>query len=165
VRALRRPSGIALDAAEGGDGKFARYGDRGVPAAFGPLGCLCAGLDEEELGVLGDAIDAHPAQGHIPIAILSKAEMLKPLRGALEGLAQRDCVIPAAPVQLSSPLIVFSGMEQATIRGVMTELVAARSRGSIPASVIFALAVPNAMDKPLSQIHEEAIGDQRANQR
>lgn len=150
-----------------GDGKFVQYGQsEAVPAAFGPLGCLAAGLSEDELGLLGDVIDARPEQagGRVPIVVLSQADFREPLRRALEGdLAERDCILPAAPAQVASPLILFSGLEQRALQAIVRVLVQARAAGSLPQSVAFAVAVPAALDKPIARIYREVATDQRAN--
>lgn len=150
-----------------GNGKFVQYGQsEAVPAAFGPLGCLAAGLSEDELGLLGDVIDARPEQagGRVPIVVLSQADFRQPLRRALEGdLAERDCILPAAPAQVASPLILFSGLEQRTLQAIVRVLVQARAAGSLPQSVAFAVAVPAALDKPIARIYHEVAADQRAN--
>lgn len=146
-------------------GKFVRYGDeqREVPAAFGELGVLTAGLDEEALGTLGDIIDANVQQGLVPIVVLTQAEMRRPLREALKDMLTRDCVIPSTPASVQSPLVLFSGLEQQALRNVVGTLVQARTVGLVPADTVFVCAVPRAMDKNIGTIYDEVIGDQRAN--
>jgi hypothetical protein len=148
-------------------GKFARYGDdeREVPATFGELGVLTAGLDEEALGTLGDIIDANVQQGLVPIVVLTQAEMRQPLREVLKGMLARDCVIPATPASVQSPLVLFSGLEEEALRSVVGTLAQARTAGLVPRDVVFACAVPRAMDKSVGAIYNEVLGDQRANAR
>lgn len=160
-RVSARPCRIT--AAEGA--KFVQFGESEVvPAAFGPLGCLVAGLGEDELGVVGDVVDSFPQDGHVPIVVLSQTDMKEPLRKALVGLAERDCIIPAVPAQVASPLVLFSGLGQQALQGIVAMLVQARNAGSIPKDVAFAVAVPRAVDKTLAQIYREVADDQRANQ-
>ncbi|KAJ1638267.1 hypothetical protein T492DRAFT_946108 [Pavlovales sp. CCMP2436] len=152
------------DDGDGDGGKFARFGSSELaPECFGPPGCLCAGFTEEQLGIVGDAVDAHPGAAHVPIVVLAQTEMGQPLRKALEDMDSRDCVIPASPARVEAPLILFSGLEQARLHGIVATLVQARRAGSLPRDLAFALAVPRALDKRVAQIYEEVVDDQRAN--
>lgn len=166
-RLSRRPCWDVSAGAPDGGGKFVQFGEsEAVPAAFGPLGCLVAGLGEEELGIVGDVIDTFRAESsQVPIVVLSQSDMTEPLRKALVGLAERDCVIPVAPAQVASPFVLLSGLEQQALQGIVAMLVQARDAGSIPKGVAFAVAVPRAMDKTLAQIYREVADDQRANSR
>ena len=105
------------------------------------------------------------ATAHVPIAVLAKGDLRLRLRDVLGQLNERDSVLPDQPSTPKVPLVLLSGFStvatSATVRAVRAlGLTGGQSGEERP---MFAVAVPNALDKPLSVLIDEISGDHLAN--
>ena len=149
-------------------GKFQRHSE--LQPGCAPLGVVCAGFSEDALEALADVVeytlmDADgQATKHVPIAVLDKRDLRRRLRDVLAQLDERDSVLPDQPSTPRAPLVLLSGFSSvatsATVRAVR-EL--GLTGGSDDVRPMFAVAVPNALDKPLAVLIEEIEGDHLAN--
>jgi hypothetical protein len=107
------------DDEEDDDGKFLELGNE-ITKAFGPLGIITAGYDEEHLDLIIDACESAISQvynarvkvalqkdstrvpalqlqapQHLPVAVLGKSDLHVTFGRLLMELEERDCVLPA----------------------------------------------------------------------
>ena len=144
-------------------GKFIRHNEASPGCA--PLGVVTAGFSDDALEALAETIEdvyAGPdgATAQVPIAVLSKADLKLRLRDVLATVAERDSQLPDRPAQPRVPLVLLSGFSttatSATVRALRN---LGLSGGSDDKAPMFAVAVPNALDKTLSRLVEEIEGD------
>jgi len=141
------------------DGKFLQLGLE-ITKPFGPLGLIVAGYNQEKyLDLIIDACERTlDSKQTLFVAILGKSDLGKTFSDITSELESRDCTLPADgdELNLRYPLLLYSGFEipqlQSSIRNI--ELLANR----LPQPMM-AMAVPNAMDKQISQLIEEIEGD------
>ena len=153
-------------------GKFSRHLDL-EPGGF-PLGVLVAGLGDDALEAAAAAIEAvwSGAEGeplkHVPIVALAEGDLGRgvTLRSLLAALGERDSVLPDKAARVTVPLVLLSGFST-----VQTSLAVRRLRAlglvggaSGREPPMFAVAVPNSLDKSLRMLCEEIEGDHRARQ-
>ena len=163
-----RHAAVRLDE---GYGKFKRHAELSPGCA--PLGVLCAGLAEDELETLAQAVegvwtgadgDETAAPRHVPIVVLVQTDLRRRLRDVLAELDERDSVLPVRALSIRNPLVIFSGLNSvelsATLRVVSPALRAQRPPDA--PRPMFATAVPRALDKRLSVLCEEIEGDHAA---
>jgi len=156
-------------------GKFVQQSNLdGVAGAFGPPGIIIGGLGEDELELLGDAVertlmgpDGTPVV-HVPFLVLSLEEVAEGtrLKDLLQVMSERDCVIPERSPSLSVPLVLMSGLTPVQVSGCVKAIIASGIKGGIlglEATPMCAIAVPKAMDKTMGQLIEELCGDHMAN--
>ena len=150
-------------------GEFLRHKD--LEPGGAPLGVVCAGFSDDALEALAGTIeetlmDADGQTAHVPIAVLDRSDLRRRLRDILAQLDERDSVLPNQPSNPRAPLILLSGFStvatSATVRAVRA---LGLTGGSKDVSPMFAVAVPKALDKPLSVLIEEIEGDHLANQK
>ena len=148
-------------------GKFVRHSE--LEPGCAPLGVVTAGLADDELEALAEAIEGvyegpDGQFAHVPIAVLSKSDLRLRLRDVLAQLSARDSVIPERPAQPKVPLVLLSGFSttatSATVRAVRG---LGLTGGSEQRQPMFAVAVPNALDKSFGLLLEEIEGDHLAN--
>jgi hypothetical protein len=86
------------------------------------------------------------------------------LRDVLAQLGARDCVIPARPAEVRPPLVLFSGFSTVQTTAAVRAI---RAAVHLPQNerIMFAVAVPNALDKPVRMLCDELKGDHEANTR
>ena len=151
-------------------GKFMRHNE--LQPGGAPLGLVCAGFDEDALEALAMAVEdvLSDAEGqptaHVPIAVLGRSDLRLRLRDILAQLDARDSVLPEQPSTPRAPLVLLSGFStvatSATVRAVRALGLTGGATGD--ARPMFAVAVPNALDKSLRVLIEEIEGDHLANQ-
>jgi len=181
VSSTRRDNSDEHQGEEGlDDGKFLKLGTE-IVEPFGPLGLVIAGFNKEEyLDLIIDAFDkALPIGTPLPVAILGKSDIKKTFREVLSELQQRDCLLPADGEQLSLlaehkqhhgnscdssqicylryPLVLCSGFQVLQLQDALRSIESIADR--LPTKPMMAMAVPNAMDKKISQLLEEIEGD------
>ena len=147
-------------------GKFVQHKE--LEPGCAPLGVVTAGLDDDALEALAETIEGvyegpDGSIAHVPIAVLSKADLRLRMREVLAGLSERDSVLPDTPASVSVPLILLSGFTttatSATVRAVRA---LGLTGGRDDARPMFAVAVPNALDKSFGLLIEEIKGDHLA---
>ena len=151
-------------------GKFMRHADLNPGGA--PLGVVCAGFSDDALEAIGETVEAvyRDADGgqmaHVPIAVVGASDLRLPLRRVLAELDARDSVLPDRPASPRVPLVMLSGFStvatSATVRAIRSLGVTGGADGTC--RPMFAVAVPNALDKSLKILLEEIEGDHLANQ-
>ena len=149
-------------------GQFLRHSQLNPGGA--PLGVLCAGFDEDALEAIGMAVEAvyRDADGgqmqQVPIAVVSADDLRLPLKRVLAELDARDSVLPDVPARPRVPLVMLSGFStvatSATVRAIRSLGLTGGEDDSTP---MFAVAVPNALDKSLKVLIDEISGDHLAN--
>ena len=150
-------------------GKFKPHSE--LQPGCSPLGVVCAGFCDDGLEALAATIESiltdaeGQATAHVPIAVLAKGDLRLRLRDVLGQLNERDSVLPDQPSTPKVPLVLLSGFStvatSATVRAVRAlGLTGGQSGEERP---MFAVAVPNALDKPLSVLIDEISGDHLAN--
>ena len=152
------------------EGKFVRHVELNPGGA--PLGVVCAGFSEDDLEAIAATVeevyvDAEGvAMQHVPIVVLGRGDLRLKLRDVLAQLQARDSELPDQPASTRAPLILLSGFStvatSATVRAIRSTGLRGGSDGS--QQPMFAVAVPNALDKPLTVLIEELEGDHMANQ-
>ena len=157
-------------------GKFVRHAELASTsaAAFGPLGIVCGGLGEDELEVLSERVEGvlsgvGVTTGEIPIAVLGKEDMndCTTLANVLEQMEQRNSVLPDDPVELSMPLVLFSGLTPMQLSAATRAVMASGIRGGLNGQLnlpVCAAAVPKAMSKTINQLVEEITDDALVNE-
>ena len=151
-------------------GKFYRHSE--LQPGCGPLGVLVAGLGEDELEALAVTIEQvyQDAEGqpiaHVPIAVIEQADLRKPLRDVLALVKKRDSELPALPARPRVPLVMLSGFSSVGTSAAVRALGSLGLTGGTDRTrPMFAVAVPRALDKPLSVLLEEIEGDHMANRK
>jgi len=127
-----------------------------VPGGFGPFGVIVGGWSDDELEYLvgpslEQAVGETPGAAHVPIRVLARSDMNKPLGEVLDSIAGMDSVMPAEgdDARLSRPLLLFSGWPpERMIQAVrkFRNMVALRQVEREP---LAAMAVPRAVRKPM----------------
>ena len=162
-----RESGSSGDS---GDGKFVRHVDLSPGCA--PLGVVTAGLGEDELEALAETIedcftgpDGEQPSTHVPIAVLAHADLRLRLRDILANVGERDSVLPDRLARPTVPLVMLSGFNTVQTSAIVRACRALDLRGGLDDKrpPMFAVAVPNALDKTLMVLIDELEGDNRAN--
>ena len=153
-------------------GKFSRHLDL-EPGGF-PLGVLVAGLGDDALEAAAAAIEAvwSGAEGeplkHVPIVALAEGDLGRgvTLRSLLAALGERDSVLPDKAARVTVPLVLLSGFSTVqtslAVRCLRALGLVGGASGREPP--MFAVAVPNSLDKSLRMLCEEIEGDHRARQ-
>ena len=147
-------------------GKFVQHKD--LEPGCAPLGVVTAGLSEDALEVLAETIESvyegpDGVFAHVPIAVLSKADWSRTMREVLSDLSERDSVLPERPLQPRVPLVLLSGFSTtATSVTVRSIRALGLTGGSDDVQPMFAVAVPNALDKSFGLLIDEIEGDHRA---
>lgn len=149
-------------------GKFVRHSELSPGAA--PLGAVVCGFDDDSLEALGEAIegvydnaDGEPI-AHVPIAVLAQGDLRLPLRRILSELNNRDSILPDRPLQPNVPLVLLSGFSTVAVSSTVRSLRALELRGGKGQSKpMFAVVVPNALDKSLKVLIDEIEGDHLMN--
>ena len=140
-----------------------------------PLGVLCGGFSEDALEDIADAVESvfegpdeegdMQVAAHIPIVPLAQGDMRLRLRDVLADLKARDSVLPDEPCLPRVPLVLLSGFStvatSATVRAITSRGVSGGKDDK--QRPMFAVAVPNALDKSLSVLIDEIQGDHLAN--
>lgn len=160
------------------DGKFVRHNE--LEPGCAPLGVVIAGLGEDELEALADAIDGvfegpegsmsavsiAGSMSAVPIAVLDQSDLRLKLRDVLATLPDRNFVLPDRPAQPRVPLVLLSGFSTVATSAAVRAIGRLGLRGgSDNVRPMFAAAVPNALDKPWTMLLEELEGDHLANPR
>ena len=149
-------------------GQFTRHSE--LQPGCSPLGVLCAGFSEDGLEALAQAIESTQEgpdgqMSYVPIAVVSKSDMRLRLRDVLADLKARDSVLPDEPCLPRVPLVLLSGFStvatSATVRAITSRGVSGGKDDK--QRPMFAVAVPNALDKSLSVLIDEIQGDHLAN--
>lgn len=150
-------------------GEFMRHADI-PPGEDAPLGVLVAGFSDDALEVLAEAVEAvwtgpdGVPYSDVPIAVLAKSDLRLRLRDILATLPARDSVIPEQPSTPAVPLVLLSGFSSVQTSATVRALQRLDLRGGVELQrPMFAVAVPNALDKTLGILLEEIEGDHRAN--
>eukprot|EP00591_Stephanopyxis_turris_P002703 CAMPEP_0195520416 /NCGR_PEP_ID=MMETSP0794_2-20130614/16802_1 /TAXON_ID=515487 /ORGANISM="Stephanopyxis turris, Strain CCMP 815" /LENGTH=199 /DNA_ID=CAMNT_0040649763 /DNA_START=144 /DNA_END=743 /DNA_ORIENTATION=- len=161
-------------------GKFLELG-QDITKAYGPLGIVTAGYEEESLDRIVSACEAaltppDSISPYFPVAILGKSDLKQTFKEVLSQLMERDCLLPedgdelvlvssdgrANSSYLRYPLVLFSGFEVPQLQQALRYIESMEKE--LPAQPMCAMAVPNAMDKQMSQLLEEIEGDYHENQ-
>ena len=125
------------------------------PRRLGPSSCESGGGRNKARPELRGAFDPPPA-----------AAGTRGAGGAGGPPKPRDSELPDQPASTRAPLILLSGFStvatSATVRAIRSTGLRGGSDGS--QQPMFAVAVPNALDKPLTVLIEELEGDHMANQ-
>ena len=104
VRAVPRMIEWPWDKAQTDDsyepGKFMRHSE--LQPGCAPLGIVTAGLADDELEILAEALDyaitgPDGAISHVPIAVISESDLRLRLRDVLAKISERDSVLPERP--------------------------------------------------------------------
>eukprot|EP00965_Chrysotila_dentata_P198116 6178594-Pleurochrysis_carterae.AAC.2 len=161
---------MSYENADEESGKFRRHSE--LSPGCSPLGVLCAGLDENQLEAVAEALENvwQGADGtqisHVPIVALSQGDM-RPwvkLRSVLAQLQERDSELPARGAAVHVPLVLFSGFNTVqTSAAVRAISVLGLKGGSSQSRPMYAVAVPRALDKSLRVLCDELEGDHNAN--
>ena len=149
-------------------GKFMRHSE--LQPGCAPLGIVTAGLADDELEILAEALDyaitgPDGAISHVPIAVLSESDLRLRLRDVLAKISERDSVLPERPCRPRAPLVMLSGFSSVTTSAIVRALKSAGLRGGEGGDQppMFAVAVPNALEKSLRILIDEIDGDHQAN--
>jgi len=142
-----------------GDDKFVQPGGKLVPESFGPRAVLTAGYDEKWLELLQNALDAleggsEAGSSAVPVVVLGASDGKTILEDILEVRCERDHILPATPLHLRRPFVLFSGFDMTSIRKAVSGLVA---QGAERPAI--AMAVPRAMGKEIATLATEVIND------
>ena len=167
LRMIDWPWNSQSQARESEDAKFLRHAD--LQPGCAPLGIVTAGFESDELEILADTVEQVYSGpdgeiSHIPILVLEQSDLRRPLRDVLAGLNERDCELPDQPARPRVPLVMLSGFSTVSTSGVVRALRSLNLCGGVEHKPpIFAVAVPNALDKTLRVLIDELDGDHRAN--
>ena len=150
--------------------KFVRHSELNPGGA--PLGVVCAGFSEDDLEMIAATVeevyvDAEgAATQHVPIVVLGRGDLRLKLRDVLAQLQARDSELPDQQASLRAPLILLSGFSTVATSATVRALRSIGLRGGSDGSrrPMFAVVVPNALDKPLTVLIDELEGDHMANQ-
>ena len=163
----QQPGGGADDDADDERGKFKRQSE--LEPGCAPLGVVTAGFDDDALEALAMTVEDlyegpdGEEMAHVPIAVLSKSDLRLRLRDVLAKIDERDSVLPDAPAQPRVPLVLLSGFSttavSATVRALRGLELTGGADGVRP---MFAVAVPNALDKSFGLLIDEIEGDHLA---
>jgi hypothetical protein len=149
------------------EGKFVRHSE--LEPGCAPLGLVVAGFDEDQLETLASTVegvleDPDGGTAHVPIVVLDSTDLRLRLRDVLSDVSARDSVLPDRPAQPRIPLVLLSGFSPVAVSATVRALRALSLQGgSGRQRPMFAAAVPNALNKPLSVLLDEMEGDHTAN--
>jgi len=145
-----------------------------VPTSrFGPFGVIVGGWTDDDLEyVVAPALeeaatdDSDAAPVPVPIRVLAKADLQKPLKDILENLQAMDAVMPEEgdDAQLTRPLLLFSGWDPERMIAAVKKLRGLVALRRLKTEPMAAMAVPRAMEKKLTFLVDEIQGDFEANQ-
>ena len=148
-------------------GKFKRQSE--LEPGCAPLGVITAGFDEDALEALAMTVeDVYEGpdgeeMAHVPIAVLSKSDLRLKLRDVLANIQERDSVLPDSPAQPRVPLVLLSGFSTIAVSAAVRALRALELTGGADGvRPMFAVAVPNALDKSFGLLIDEIEGDHLA---
>jgi len=150
-------------------GKFEQHSELSPGCA--PLGVLTAGLGGDDLEQLAITVEntflgpEGQSLSYVPIAVLAKGDLRLRLRDILARLPERDSVLPDRPCIPKVPLVMFSGFNTVQTSAAVRALRALELRGGLGGEQrpMFAVAVPNALDKTLETLIDELEGDHLEN--
>ena len=150
---------------DGERGKFVRQSE--LEPGCAPLGVVTAGFSEDALEELAMCIEDvyNGPDGEIvavPIAVLSKSDLRLRLREVLANIDERDSVLPDTPAQPRVPLVLLSGFSTVAVSATVRALRGLELTGGQNVGPMFAVAVPNALDKSFGMLSEEIEGDHLA---
>ena len=162
----QQPGGADEDA-DDERGKFKRQSE--LEPGCAPLGMITAGFDDEALEALAMTVeDVYEGpdgeeMAHVPIAVLSKSDLRLKLRDVLAKIDERDSVLPDVPAQPRVPLVLLSGFSTTAVSATVRALRGLELTGGVDGvRPMFAVAVPNALDKSFGLLIDEIEGDHLA---
>ena len=144
-------------------GKFVRQSE--LEPGCAPLGVVTAGFSEDALETLAMCIESvyegpDGEMAAVPIAVLSKSDLRLRLREVLANIDERDSVLPGIPAQPRVPLVLLSGFPSVAVSATVRALRGLElTGGGENVRPMFAVAVPNALDKSFSMLIDEIEGD------
>lgn len=150
--------------------KFVRHAE--LKPGGAPLGMLCAGFAEDQLESLAHVLERvwtgpDGSIEHVPIVPLSELDLRVSLRAVLTELEARDSVLPQTPARVRVPLVLMCGFSTVQTSATVAAIRQIGLSGGCdePERPMFAVVVPNALEKRLGALCQELEGDHFANAR